>query len=102
MGLCHTSELSDDGNNVAIYLPGDYVQAVVLALNDERQQISFGLKPSYFAENDVSNEQQGAVLDEPVNGNGSERKSTTGSNHFNSNATLALSPGAMRSIQTPL
>ncbi|KZT75076.1 hypothetical protein DAEQUDRAFT_807332 [Daedalea quercina L-15889] len=56
-GLCHKSELSDNKDaDVTLALrsfrEGDHVKAVILAIDTEKRRISFGLKPSYFAEAD--------------------------------------------------
>ncbi|KAG8530236.1 uncharacterized protein KY384_004736 [Bacidia gigantensis] len=61
-GLCHRSAMSDnkDLNPQKVYEEGDPVKAKVLNLNQEKRQISLGLKASYFA--DVPN----GVADERV------------------------------------
>ncbi|KAH9836984.1 uncharacterized protein C8Q71DRAFT_580175 [Rhodofomes roseus] len=56
-GLCHKSELSDNKDaDVTLALrsfrEGDHVKAVILSIDTEKRRISFGLKPSYFAESD--------------------------------------------------
>ncbi|KAH9947721.1 hypothetical protein B0H21DRAFT_852620 [Amylocystis lapponica] len=56
-GLCHKSELSDSKDaDVALALrgfrEGDPVKAVVLSVDEDKHRISFGLKPSYFDEDD--------------------------------------------------
>ncbi|KAH9944184.1 nucleic acid-binding protein [Epithele typhae] len=56
-GLCHKSELSDNKDaDVTLALrsfrEGDKVKAVVLSIDTEKRRISFGLKPSYFEEQD--------------------------------------------------
>lgn len=48
-GLCHKSKMSDSGADPRkLYEEGDAVQAKVLNINNQKRQISFGLKPSYF------------------------------------------------------
>ncbi|PCH33915.1 nucleic acid-binding protein [Wolfiporia cocos MD-104 SS10] len=56
-GLCHKSELSDNKDaDVTLALrsfrEGDRVKAVILSIDMDKRRISFGLKPSYFAEDD--------------------------------------------------
>ncbi|EKM61289.1 uncharacterized protein PHACADRAFT_168722 [Phanerochaete carnosa HHB-10118-sp] len=56
-GLCHKSELSDNpAADVTMALrsfrESDKVKAVVLTVDSEKRRISFGLKPSYFVEED--------------------------------------------------
>ncbi len=49
-GLCHRTKMSDrsGANPKRLYEEGDAVQAKVLNINNEKRQISFGLKASYF------------------------------------------------------
>ena len=49
-GLCHRTKMSDQlgANPKKLYEQGDAVQAKVLNINEEKRQISFGLKASYF------------------------------------------------------
>lgn len=49
-GLCHRTKMSDQSgaNPKKVYEVGDVVQAKVLNINEEKKQISFGLKASYF------------------------------------------------------
>ena len=51
-GLCHRTQMSDrpGANPKKLYEEGDAVQAKVLNINNEKKQISFGLKASYFGE----------------------------------------------------
>ncbi|WFD36368.1 rRNA biogenesis protein rrp5 [Malassezia cuniculi] len=53
-GLCHKSELADSKSADALraYESGDRVKAVVLKVEPEKRRISFGLKPSYFEDDD--------------------------------------------------
>ncbi|KZT05820.1 U3 snoRNP-associated protein Rrp5 [Laetiporus sulphureus 93-53] len=56
-GLCHKSELSDNPDaDVTLALHSfridDQVKAVILSIDQEKRRLSFGLKPSYFAEED--------------------------------------------------
>lgn len=55
-GLCHRSELADHRapNPAKLYNEGDAVQAKVLKIDQAKNQISFGLKASYFDSNSVS------------------------------------------------
>lgn len=58
-GLCHKSELSDNKTSDAVraFAVGDRVKAVILKLDHEKKRISFGLKPSYFADEDFDDEE---------------------------------------------
>lgn len=49
-GLCHRTKMSDQlaANPKKLYEEGDAVQAKVLTINQEKKQISLGLKASYF------------------------------------------------------
>lgn len=49
-GLCHRTKMSDQlgANPKKLYEEGDAVQAKVLNINQEKKQISLGLKASYF------------------------------------------------------
>jgi rRNA biogenesis protein RRP5 len=56
-GLCHKSELSDDTNSdvgkaLRGFREGDKVKAVILTIDPEAKKISFGIKPSYFDDED--------------------------------------------------
>ena len=86
VGLCHKSELADDGKiTMAAYSPGDYVKAIVLALDEKKKQISLGLKPSYFDEMD-----EGEDMDE--GGEGMDAGDDAGSDATEeSNGTTASS-----------
>jgi len=57
-GLCHKSELSDNAKADAVraYAVGDRVKAVILKLDAVKKRISFGLKPSYFNEEDYEDD----------------------------------------------
>ncbi|KAI9905452.1 hypothetical protein PsorP6_013429 [Peronosclerospora sorghi] len=58
-GLCHVSEIADDKVTQpldAIFAVGDYVKAKVLKVEDRR--VSFGLKPSYFEDEESSSESE--------------------------------------------
>ncbi|KAI8806617.1 hypothetical protein BJ742DRAFT_679848, partial [Cladochytrium replicatum] len=54
-GLCHISELSDKyiKNPADVYKVGDAVKAVVRKVDPEKKKLSFGLKASYFTEQDA-------------------------------------------------
>ena len=49
-GLCHKSNMADRAavDPTKLYEEGDVVKAKVLSINQEKRQISFGLKASYF------------------------------------------------------
>ncbi|QRV97232.1 rRNA biogenesis protein RRP5 [Ceratobasidium sp. AG-Ba] len=56
-GLCHKSEISDNKKaNVSEALKSfredDIVKAVILSIDTSKRKISFGIKPSYFADED--------------------------------------------------
>ncbi|QRV97230.1 rRNA biogenesis protein RRP5 [Ceratobasidium sp. AG-Ba] len=56
-GLCHKSEISDNKKaNVSEALKSfredDIVKAVILSIDTSKRKISFGVKPSYFADED--------------------------------------------------
>ncbi|KIJ65006.1 hypothetical protein HYDPIDRAFT_175081 [Hydnomerulius pinastri MD-312] len=56
-GLCHKSQLSDNKDadvTVALrtFREGDRVKAIILSRDLDKKQLSLGLKPSYFAEDD--------------------------------------------------
>lgn len=53
-GLCHKSEMSDQSgaNPMKLYEEGDAVKAMILKLDPACRKISFGLKASYFTNDD--------------------------------------------------
>ncbi|ORX90106.1 nucleic acid-binding protein [Basidiobolus meristosporus CBS 931.73] len=57
-GLCHISEVSDtkvqDLNK--LYSVGDRVKAVILKIDTENKKVSFGLKATYFNDDDMESE----------------------------------------------
>ncbi|KAG2774744.1 rRNA biogenesis protein [Phytophthora cactorum] len=58
-GLCHISEIADEKVTQPldqIFSEGDYVKAKVLKVEDRR--VSFGLKPSYFEDEESSSEEE--------------------------------------------
>lgn len=65
-GLCHKSELSDSQSADAVraFAVGDRVKAVILKIDAEKKRISFGLKPSYFDEEDMSDDEEEGTDDE--------------------------------------
>ncbi|KAG8709931.1 rRNA biogenesis protein rrp5 [Ceratobasidium sp. 395] len=78
-GLCHKSEVSDNKKaNVAEALKSfredDMVKAVILSIDTAKRKISFGIKPSYFADEDF--EMDGA--DESDEGDESEGEQEEG------------------------
>lgn len=70
-GLCHRSQMAEKPIKDArkLYSPGDIVKARILKVDVDQKKISFGLKPSYFGDDDSdedmsdSDEEAGAVLD---------------------------------------
>lgn len=56
-GLCHRSELADDRipDPKKLYIEGDVVKAKILKMDENKKQISLGLKASYFDPLDLSN-----------------------------------------------
>ncbi|KAG8718427.1 rRNA biogenesis protein rrp5 [Ceratobasidium sp. 394] len=57
-GLCHKSEISDNKKaNVSEALKSfredDLVKAMILEIDTAKRKISFGIKPSYFADEDA-------------------------------------------------
>ncbi|KAJ9136682.1 rRNA biogenesis protein rrp5 [Pleurostoma richardsiae] len=67
-GLCHRSEMADKPVSDArkLYDEGDVVKARILKIEKDKKKISFGLKASYFDDNDdemdVDDEDAGAAL----------------------------------------
>lgn len=62
-GLCHKSELADTSGPSAAevlksFKEGDPVRALILSVDSEKKKISFGLKPSYFYDEDLQNEDE--------------------------------------------
>ncbi|OBZ78635.1 rRNA biogenesis protein RRP5 [Grifola frondosa] len=73
-GLCHKSELSDNKDaDVTLALrsfrEGDRVKAVILSIDTEKRRISFGLKPSYFTEDDFGSDQGSESNNEDIESN---------------------------------
>ncbi|KAL6712719.1 rRNA biogenesis protein rrp5 [Lecanora helva] len=69
-GLCHRSKISDKAgaNPKKLYEEGDVVQAKVLSIDEKKKQISLGLKASYFAsKNDSQDPESQNPFD--INGN---------------------------------
>ncbi|KAI0046598.1 nucleic acid-binding protein [Auriscalpium vulgare] len=61
-GLCHKSELSDNKNaDITLALrsfrEGDRVRAIILSIDTEKRRIAFGLKPSYFSDENLEPEE---------------------------------------------
>jgi rRNA biogenesis protein RRP5 len=54
-GLCHRSEMAEKPVTDAtkLYKNGDVVKAVILEVDADKKRINFGLKPSYFDEQDT-------------------------------------------------
>ncbi|KAG9127379.1 rRNA biogenesis protein rrp5 [Ceratobasidium sp. 392] len=78
-GLCHKSEISDNKKaNVSEALKSfredDIVKAVILSIDTSKRKISFGIKPSYFADEDF--EMKGVEeADEEGSGSDEEQES---------------------------
>ena len=55
-GLCHRTKMSDnsEADPQSLYSEGDAVKAKVLAINEDKRQVSFGLKASYFLEDEAT------------------------------------------------
>lgn len=66
-GLCHVSEISDSKvNDISkLYSVGDPVKALVIGVDSDDGKVSFGLKASYFEDDDVMSED---LDDEASNG----------------------------------
>lgn len=70
-GLCHRSEMAEKSVKDArkLYSPGDVVKARIVKVDLDKKKISFGLKPSYFEQEesdddmDDSDDDAGALLD---------------------------------------
>ncbi|KAL3478626.1 hypothetical protein BJX99DRAFT_224047 [Aspergillus californicus] len=60
-GLCHRSEMADNRVEDAktLYEEGDVVKAKILKVDHEHGKISFGLKASYFNDEDMEDESSG-------------------------------------------
>ncbi|KAI1375939.1 nucleic acid-binding protein [Hypoxylon crocopeplum] len=54
-GLCHRSEMAEKRVEDArkLFNEGDRVKAIILKLDKQKKRINFGLKPSYFEEDDM-------------------------------------------------
>ncbi|KAL2829253.1 hypothetical protein BDW59DRAFT_142385 [Aspergillus cavernicola] len=65
-GLCHRTEMADNRVEDAktLYDEGDAVKAKVLKVDREQGKISFGLKASYFNDEDMEDESSGDEDDE--------------------------------------
>ncbi|KAG9081621.1 rRNA biogenesis protein rrp5, partial [Ceratobasidium sp. 370] len=69
-GLCHKSEISDNkkanvGEALKSFREDDIVKAVILSIDAAKRKISFGIKPSYFADEDLEmNEVEEAESDD--------------------------------------
>lgn len=61
-GLCHRSKLSDQPglNHMKIYEAGDTVKAMILKVDSGSRKISFGLKASYFANDEEDHDEEEA------------------------------------------
>ncbi|KAG8742229.1 rRNA biogenesis protein rrp5 [Ceratobasidium sp. 414] len=75
-GLCHKSEVSDNkkaniGEALKSFREDDVVKAVILSIDATKRKISFGIKPSYFADEDFEMN----AVDNEASGEGSEEGS---------------------------
>ena len=70
-GLCHKSQIADNAiEDISnLYAIGDPVKAKILSLNPEKKRISFGLKASYF-ENENSEDESEGESDDDSEGEG--------------------------------
>lgn len=57
-GLCHRSEMAESPVDDAkrLFNEGDAVKAIVLKVDQQKKRINFGLKPSYFEEEDADSD----------------------------------------------
>ncbi len=80
-GLCHRTQMSDrpGANPKKLYEEGDAVQAKVLNINNEKKQISFGLKASYFGEPSEGKEDGASNAGSVEGSEGSEAEDTSDS-----------------------
>lgn len=71
-GLCHRSEIADGvvQDVSKLYAVGDPVKAKILRVDGEKGRLNFGLKASYFADEDSEDDgsEGGVGLDESVSG----------------------------------
>jgi rRNA biogenesis protein RRP5 len=65
-GLCHKSQIADRKveDISKLYAEGDPVKAKILSIDMEKRRISFGLKASYFKDDEPDSEDGGMDLDE--------------------------------------
>lgn len=75
-GLCHHSQIADnDVENVSsLFGEGDRVKVKILAIDEEKKQLSLGMKASYFTNVDASSEQDDVEMSDTndQNDSGSE------------------------------
>lgn len=74
-GLCHHSEISDNssGHVVSLFGEGDRVKVKILSIDNDKRQLSLGMKASYFTDSDKSYEEDGSgVLDGEISDDDSE------------------------------
>ncbi|KAL7806024.1 hypothetical protein V8C26DRAFT_356904 [Trichoderma gracile] len=74
-GLCHRSQMADNPVKDAtkLYKEGDKVKARVLEVDSTKRRINFGLKPSFFEDEDTdmdSGSEAGALLDDDEDDDG--------------------------------
>ncbi|KAB5588082.1 RRNA biogenesis protein RRP5 [Ceratobasidium theobromae] len=104
-GLCHKSEISDNKKaNVSEALKsfreGDPVKAVILSIDVSNRKISFGIKPSYFSDDDLvmkaapnveeGSESEGSVGDDGAQDDDEEEGSDEDSDDAISQVQVAL------------
>lgn len=66
-GLCHRSQMAEKSVQDAtkLYKEGDAVKAIILEVDAKKKRISFGLKPSFFEDDDEDmDSDEGALLNE--------------------------------------
>ncbi|KAF4120354.1 rRNA biogenesis protein RRP5 [Geosmithia morbida] len=67
-GLCHRSQMAEKPVEDAtkLYKEGDVVKAIILSIDAKKKRISFGLKPSFFddEDEDMDSDNDGALLED--------------------------------------
>lgn len=76
-GLCHHSEIADNKveNVSALFNEGDRVKVKILAINNDKKQLSLGMKASYFNSNEDAGTQDEDVDMEDANSDESDSES---------------------------
>lgn len=93
-GLCHRSEMADTRapNPKKFYTEGDAVQAKILKIDQIKNQISFGLKASYFGAVSDWNEQSAQEPDQYTTSN-EELQRINNTDDFNTGKSSQFSDG---------